>query len=230
MTRQTISEHGSRSTSSLRRFFYELICCDDSGVYSVEFALLAVPFFGLLMAYGELSYINFANQILIDQLQRATRVVQTGQVQTATTPINTAKLFLSEVLCPTPGSVTNFTSPTLFANFFDCSPTGLMRLDISTASSLDISSISGSSTSVSNLLGKSQGQLKYCLAVPGNVVLIRALYYLPAILPLSIYGPSAALTQNTGSGSGNTYYHAIFATSAVETEAYSGTVTAPTTC
>jgi len=208
-------------------FLQRLLCRDDSGVYSVEFALLAVPFFGLLMAYGELSYIDFANQVLIDSLEKATRATQTGVVtaakvtNTATPPVTTtvdftqASNFIQYALCPSAGnqpSTLPGMTPSLFPYFFDCN--NLLRVDIRPATNF-----LGTTVGISDIVGLSQGSLKYCLAEPNTILVIRALYYLPAILPLDIYGPTAGTTTQTGGASG-TYYHVIYSTSAIKTEGF----------
>lgn len=56
---------------------------DEKGVTMLEFAILAFPFFTLVFAILETSLIFFAGQILDSATQDASRLVRTGQAQTA---------------------------------------------------------------------------------------------------------------------------------------------------
>jgi Flp pilus assembly protein TadG len=62
---------------------------DEKGAVAVEFALLALPFFGIIFAILETSIVFFAGQILDSAVQDASRKVRTGQAQqiTATHPL-----------------------------------------------------------------------------------------------------------------------------------------------
>lgn len=54
---------------------------DEDGAVAVEFALLAIPFFTLILGILETSLTFFAQQVLESALQDATRQVRTGQSQ-----------------------------------------------------------------------------------------------------------------------------------------------------
>jgi Flp pilus assembly protein TadG len=54
---------------------------DEKGAVAVEFALLAIPFFSLVLAILETAIMFFAQQILESALQDSTRFVRTGQSQ-----------------------------------------------------------------------------------------------------------------------------------------------------
>lgn len=80
----------SRKPSLLRRLFAPAIrkgrgfARNEDGVTVIEFAILAVPFFTIILAILETSLVFFAGQILDSGVQDASRLVRTGQAQTAT--------------------------------------------------------------------------------------------------------------------------------------------------
>lgn len=56
---------------------------NEDGVTVVEFAILALPFFTIILAILETALVFFAGQILDSGVQDASRLVRTGQAQTA---------------------------------------------------------------------------------------------------------------------------------------------------
>lgn len=56
---------------------------DESGVTAIEFGLLALPFFSIIAAILETSIIFLASQLLDSAVQDSSRLVLTGQVQSA---------------------------------------------------------------------------------------------------------------------------------------------------
>jgi len=70
---------GLRSIARLGRRFRR----DEKGVNAVEFALVATPFFGLLMAIIEAALAFFAGQVLETALRDTARMVRTGQAHQA---------------------------------------------------------------------------------------------------------------------------------------------------
>ena len=62
-------------------------CCaglpDRRGAAAVEFALVAPPFLALLFAILELALVFFASQALETVTQDSSRLIMTGQAQTA---------------------------------------------------------------------------------------------------------------------------------------------------
>lgn len=55
----------------------------ESGVTTIEFALLAIPFFSIITAILETSLIFLAGQLLDSGVQDASRLIRTGQAQAA---------------------------------------------------------------------------------------------------------------------------------------------------
>jgi len=54
---------------------------DRSGTTALEFAIIATPFFALMLAIIEVSLVFFANFSLENAVERAGRMIRTGQVQ-----------------------------------------------------------------------------------------------------------------------------------------------------
>lgn len=70
---------------------------DDSGVTAVEFGLLALPFFTIILAIVETALVFLAGQILDSAVNDSSRLIRTGQAQTGT-PAYTAEAY-REAIC-----------------------------------------------------------------------------------------------------------------------------------
>jgi len=70
---------GKRLLPRRRRDFLR----DQRGVTAIEFGLLALPFFSIIGAILETSVVFLSGQILDSAVQDASRLIRTGQVQTA---------------------------------------------------------------------------------------------------------------------------------------------------
>ena len=81
-------EAASRAASRLRT--------DLSAVTAVEFAILAMPFFGLLFVIAETCYIAFVQNVLEETTKDAGRKLMTGR----SANISNAAQFLSLEVCP----------------------------------------------------------------------------------------------------------------------------------
>ncbi len=55
---------------------------DPSGVTAIEFGIVAAPFFALMVALIEVSLVFFANFTLENAVDKASRMIRTGQAQT----------------------------------------------------------------------------------------------------------------------------------------------------
>lgn len=66
----------------------KLFLKDDRGTNAVEFALLALPFFGLLLGVIQLGLIFLASQSLDEAVDNAAREIRTGQTRTINTAVN----------------------------------------------------------------------------------------------------------------------------------------------
>jgi Flp pilus assembly protein TadG len=65
---------------------------DDRGVTMVEFAILALPFFTIILAILQTALVFLAQQVLDSALEDASRLVRTGQAGSGTTYASTADL------------------------------------------------------------------------------------------------------------------------------------------
>lgn len=68
--------------------YLKKIIKDRSGATAVEFALLALPFFIMVVGMLQLGIIYIAGQTLDEAIDKASRTVQTGQVQGAGATVN----------------------------------------------------------------------------------------------------------------------------------------------
>src|SRR5690349_9686251 len=87
-----MSQHSSRlkrllspAISRARRFGG-----DDSGVTLIEFGILALPFFTIVLAIVETALVFLAGQILDSAVNDSSRLIRTGQAQTSTPAFNAA--------------------------------------------------------------------------------------------------------------------------------------------
>jgi len=73
-----------------------------------------------------------------------------------------------------------------------------------------------------------QNSLKYCLGQPNTVVVLRVVYPMDSIFPLSIYNRYIGLANNVPNAPG--WKHVLLGSAVFETEPYQGNYTAPPTC
>ena len=93
------SNGGSRCNLFCKRFSVRRFRTDDTGIYAVEFGLVAVPFFALLFAIIETAFAFWAGQVLDATMIDAARLVLTGQAQGGTA-ITSLATFKSVAICP----------------------------------------------------------------------------------------------------------------------------------
>jgi len=70
---------------------------NDSGVTAVEFGILALPFFTIILAIVETALVFLAGQVLDSAVNDSSRLIRTGQAQTST-PAYTAETY-REAIC-----------------------------------------------------------------------------------------------------------------------------------
>lgn len=108
---------------------FKLFWKDDRGTNAVEFALLALPFFGLVLGVIQLGIIFLANQSLDSAIDRAAREIRTGQVRSIETGLpafrtsvcgNISIIFdcdeVLEISVQSFSSIADTTSATLYEN------------------------------------------------------------------------------------------------------------------
>lgn len=133
---------------------------DRSGVAAVEFALVAMPFFALLFAVLQTALIFFAGQVLESGVSEAARMIRTGQAQAQ--GFDQAK-FKQEVCDHIFGLIS-------------CSDS--LNLDVRTYPSFD----QVKTTKYEN--GEFVDDFKYEPGVGGDIVVVRAFFEWPIIMPL----------------------------------------------
>jgi len=70
---------------------------DERGVTVIEFGILALPFFTIIAAILETSFLFFGSQILDSAVQDAARLIRTGQLQTGLAANNTLEAFRTKI-------------------------------------------------------------------------------------------------------------------------------------
>ena len=171
---------------------------DIRGVYAVELGILALPFFGLIFAIFEVSYVSFNSEQLQAAVDKAARQILTGQAQINN--YTTRSSFVTNLLCPSTGRV--------LPSSWDCSK---LFVDIRTASSF-------TATDMTNTFYT--GTLQYCLGNPSTIVVLRVVYPLSSVFPLSIYNQYLGLANNVPGVSG--WQHILMGSAVFKTEPYSG--------
>jgi Flp pilus assembly protein TadG len=142
---------------------------------ALEFALVAAPFFALLLAILQTSLAYFAGQVLESAVADASREILTGQAQTT----NMTQSGFAQAVCDK------------VETLFSCS--GLM-IDVQTASSF-----SAANTSTPSLTYDAQGNVtnawQYNPGNPGDVVVTRVMYLWPVFT-----GPLGLNLSNQSNG------------------------------
>ena len=172
---------------------------DVRGAYAVELGLLAMPFFGLIFGFMEITYVTFAGEQLQAAVTKASRQVMTGQAQLNN--YDTASKFVSNLLCPTDGS-------RILPSFMDCS-----KLFVDVRVAADFTTADMTNTFYTQTL-------KYCLGQPSTIVVLRVVYPMDSIFPLSIYNQYLGLANNVPNVPG--WKHILMGSAVFETEAYVG--------
>ena len=180
---------------------------DRRGATAVEFALIAMPFLAVICATFELGFANFQNDMLANAVSDAARAMLTGRMQTAN--VTTTSQFVSNYLC----QAKNRTLPASF----DCSK---LIIDVRPATSF-------TAGNTANDFYKS-GSTKFCPGQPGQVMVVRVAYPLPAILPVNLFSRTAGVVTDVPNQQGR--YHILMGAALFQEENYAGGYTAPSGC
>jgi|SRR5580692_6780618 Flp pilus assembly protein TadG len=153
----------------------ESLARSESGATTVEFALVAAPFIGLLVALFQTALVFFAGRVLDETVEQASRYIMTGQAQTGNV---TAAGFASYVCANT------------FA-LFTCS-----KFMINVQNS---SSFSAASTATPTLTFDGNGNVTnawaYNAGNPGDIVVVQVMYQWPVL-----FGPLSFNLSNLSNG------------------------------
>ena len=179
---------------------------DGKGVTAIEFGLLALPFLATIVAIFEIAYVDFASEALQYAVSSASRQMLTGRLQSQN--INTATQFVNTFVCP---------SLNRTLSSIDCSK---LIVDIRTATSFVATDMSNSFYA--------GNQQKYCPGQPGQIVVVRVVYPLPTIFPLSLYNQFVGLENNVPGRTG--WFHILMGSALFQEEPYTNTYTSLPTC
>ena len=152
-----------------------LFARDDRGATAVEFAMVSVPFLGLLFAIFQTAYLFLVQQSVDAAATTGARNILTGQ--TMSSNLTTASAFATSVVCPN------------LPSFLSCSS---LIIDVRSASSTSWSTLN----TATDFLNSSSN--KFCIGNPNDIVIVRIIYPVPAYL--SIMTLSASLSQSGSMG------------------------------
>ncbi len=135
----------------MRSRFFRTLPGSRSGAAALEFAIVAIPFFGLVLGMMSVA-INLYLQVALDfALQQAVRQVQLGLVPATMTAAD----FTAKVFCP------------VFVVFAPCS--GLL-ISVQPVADFTASTITATGPSPS-----------FCVGAPGQLIYARAVYQAPLL-------------------------------------------------
>jgi hypothetical protein len=206
---ELLSDQPGRARLSARRwrrkagYLFKRWRRDESGVAAVEFGLIAVPFFALVLGIIALGFRFFVAQGLEAGLAEGARRVMTGQVQ-ANAEIASVTDFRDKILCK-PGA-------RLVPDFIDCSQ---LVIDIRTITSFGAGG--GYGVRPSDFLLSGGGTFN--IGAAGQIVVARAAYPLPAI--------ASALTGGGTVEIGGKEYYALMAAAVFRNEPFGAGGAAP---
>lgn len=139
---------------------------NEDGVYAIEFAMIAVPFFALLFMIFEVAFTIFANQLLDNAVADASRLIRTGQAHQQKFDQGKFKQEICDGL----------------SGLFDCGT--YLHLDVKTYK--DFATAGGESSPLNEDGDKiDTGKLSYNQGGAGEIVVVRVYYEWPMISPIS---------------------------------------------
>jgi Flp pilus assembly protein TadG len=194
---------GSRGWRPTTTRLFRRFSRSRKGATAVEFAIVAVPFLGLLCAIFETAFVFFIQEAFDNSVNTVARQVLINAFSSNST--QTASSFKTNTFCPALPSFINCANVTLNVQAFDPSTTGFS----SVASSISKSWYNNPSSNVN-------------LGQQGWIVLFQAFYPMPVYLSVLVAtGPGSsgiANFNNHAAGSvysnpnGSGFVHAIFST------------------
>ena len=185
---------------------------NQDGATAVEFAMVSIPFLGLLFAIFETAFVFFVTEALESAVADAARTIMTGQAHASS--YASASAFRTGVICPTTGKV-------LIPSFITCSN---LIVDVRTAGN------SGSTAFTSADVSKAyytNPTMKYCIGSAGDVIVLRVVYPMPvylSVITASTIGNAVKFTSgqtNYTSADGTTgMKHMLMASAAFRNEPF----------
>jgi Flp pilus assembly protein TadG len=160
---------------SFDRFFHcKFIRC-NKGATVVEFALVVGPFLALLIALFQTVLVFFAERVLDETTEQASRYIMTGQAQQSNM---------------TQSGFANYVCQNTFA-LFVC---GNFMINVESYNSFSAASTT-TPTLTFNAKGQVTNQWSYAPGNPGDIVVVQVMYQWPVVL-----GPLGFNLSNLGNG------------------------------
>lgn len=152
----------ARQTHGTRRWLLRRFARDRDGATAVEFAMVALPFFAILFAILETALVFFAGQLLETGVADAARLIRTGQAQEQ----NFDKVEFKKAIC---------------ANVF-------ALLDCDAGLEVDVRKLENFNAAQEPLPIDASGNFSdddfvFEPGAGGDIVLVRAFYEWPSVLP-----------------------------------------------
>lgn len=148
---------------------------DNSGVTVIEFAMVAGPFFALLIAAVQTTLIFFASQVLESGVADAARLIRTGQAQNQ--EMN-ASMF-KQAVCDN------------IYGLLDCE-NGLM-IDVRTIDSFGSADVG---RPINRITREVEDDFRFAPGAGGDIVVVRAFYEWPLIFPTLGVSPANLASGN----------------------------------
>jgi Flp pilus assembly protein TadG len=169
----------ARNASSLRSTKHFALC--RKGASAVEFALVAAPFLGLLVALVETALVFFASRVLDEVTEEASRYIMTGQAQNG----DMTQSGFASYIC------TGANTSALVSALFTCNK---IMVNVQT-----YDSFSDASTAAPTLTFNAQGSVSnswsYSPGGPNDIVVVQVMYQWPIVL-----GPLGFNLSNLSNG------------------------------
>lgn len=188
---------------------------NEDGVAAVEFALVSVPFLGLLFAIFETALIFFTVQGVEAATAEAARMVMTGQAQ-GNAAVTTADQFKTNYICTPAAPMVR-----ILPSYVNCSS---LVVDVRTATSFATAPLNNSFIT--------EATHKYCAGNNNDVVVLRVAYPMPVFASVLSMN-SMHIGDTYQNRTGQTYFgggwkHIIVATSVFRNEPFPGVAPLPT--
>jgi len=157
------------SSNRLGRALLSRFIKNDDGVYAIEFALLALPFFTLLFMIFEVAFTILANQLLDNAVVSASRMIRTGQAHQQGFTADGFKQKVCDEL----------------SNLFDCD--SYLHIDVRSYDNFGSANSAGNPVSRDDdgKLEINAGSMQYDQGNAGEIVVVRVYYEWPMISPIS---------------------------------------------
>lgn len=194
---------------------------NQNGATAVEFAMVSVPFLGLLFAIFETAFVFFVTEALESAVADAGRTIMTGNASTYTS----ADAFRTGVICPTTGKK-------LIPSFITCGNLMIDVRTVGTSGSIGFGSATSGNTSKSFYTDPST--MKFCIGSTGDTVIMRMVYPMPVYLSVltasnvgDVFKSTTGQTTYTSADGSAGLKHMLMGTAAFRNEPFSAQTIQP---